>query len=315
MRIPFFERFEGSKRILIAGAGGGFDFVGGIPLATWAKDQGKEVVFANLSFSRLGSLVTERIGPAGWIVERTSSVDQYFPERHMVDWFATRGWDPTIVGFTKKGVVPLRETYEAVVERYGIDTIVLIDGGTDSVVKGDDPSLATIAEDATSIVAVDGVTGVERKLFALIGFGVDAYHGIAHHSFLENTAEALRAGGYLGSVSVMAGTPEGDAYLEAVDFVHARQPNLRSIVCDSVASAMRGHFGNEGSVDRSRLEGSELFINPLMAQYWTYDLGCVVGMMGFAHLLRDTEGMGQAVDRIRSYRETVPIRKRVALPL
>jgi hypothetical protein len=314
MRIPFFDVLMKSERILLAGCGGGFDVVNGVPLLVWAKENGKEVVVANLSFSKLPRLCTERVGSAGWIVDRNTGIDDYIPEKYLAEWLGSRGLDPFIVGILAKGVQPLRETYEAIVEKYAIDTILLVDGGTDSLVKGDEPDLATIAEDAASILAVQGVA-VERKVLACLGFGVDAFHGISHHAFLENTSEAIRNGGFLGSVSVCAGTSEGDAFLEAVDHLNASQPDRRSIVCNSVASAIRGGFGDSVVVDRYRTAGTELFVNPLMASYWTYDLDYVASSMGFRDEIMQSTTRTEVVEGIRRYRQGVAWRDRKPLPL
>jgi len=53
MQIKFFKNIKSSKRVLIAGVGGGFDIASGIPLYRHLRDLGKEVVLANFSFTDL----------------------------------------------------------------------------------------------------------------------------------------------------------------------------------------------------------------------------------------------------------------------
>jgi hypothetical protein len=225
MQIPFFNALEASRRVLLAGCGGGFDVVSALPLYIWLTRSGRAVFLANLSFSHLALACREKIGPSAWVIDPKCAPMSYFPERHLADWLARRGEIPRLIGFEKTGVRPLQKSYEAVVERLGIDTIVLVDGGTDSLIKGDEALLGTVEEDAASIVAVDQLANVAKYLVCL-GFGIDFFHGISHHSFLENTAELIRQRGYLGSVSVVSGTPEGDGYLDAVAFLNERQPGL-----------------------------------------------------------------------------------------
>lgn len=86
MQIPFFKKLEKSKRVLLAGCGGGFDIVSGLPIHSWLKSAGKEVVLANLSFSRVDVACEERIGPCGYIVNQNCNYMGYFPEHHLVDW-------------------------------------------------------------------------------------------------------------------------------------------------------------------------------------------------------------------------------------
>ena len=63
-RIPLFERLEGARSILIAGAGGGFDVFAGLPVYFALRARGATVHLANLSFSRLDDVVGRRPSPA-----------------------------------------------------------------------------------------------------------------------------------------------------------------------------------------------------------------------------------------------------------
>ena len=64
LKLPFFESLESSKRILLAGAGGGFDIFCGLPLFFALRNAGKEVHLASLSFSALSATKAERLSPA-----------------------------------------------------------------------------------------------------------------------------------------------------------------------------------------------------------------------------------------------------------
>jgi len=56
MQIKFFKNIKPSKRVLIAGVGGGFDIASGIPLYRYLRDLGKEVVLACSFPSVLGGI-------------------------------------------------------------------------------------------------------------------------------------------------------------------------------------------------------------------------------------------------------------------
>jgi hypothetical protein len=68
---------------------------------------------------------------------------------------------------------------------YEIDLVVLIDGRTDSLIFGDEHSI--VVEDAVSTVAAC-TTARNQVICAVIGFGVDHYHGVPHYAFFENVA-------------------------------------------------------------------------------------------------------------------------------
>lgn len=48
----------------------------------------------------------------------------------------------------------MREAHRAMVERHDLDAVVLVDGGTDLLMRGDEEGLGTPEEDATSLAAV-----------------------------------------------------------------------------------------------------------------------------------------------------------------
>ena len=50
---PFFARLEPAERILVAGAGGGFDVYAGLPLALALMNAGEKVFLGNLTFTYL----------------------------------------------------------------------------------------------------------------------------------------------------------------------------------------------------------------------------------------------------------------------
>jgi hypothetical protein len=217
-----------------------------------------------------------------------------------------------VIGFPKTGVIPLEAAYNAVVARFGIDTIILVDGGTDSIIKGDEPGVGTVVEDATSIVAVNELD-VPRKLIACLGFGVDHFHGISHYNFLENTAELIRSGAFKGCCSVTIDMQEAQSFLSAVEYANMRQPAHMSIVSNSIASAIRGEFGDYHATDRTG--SAELFVNPLMTLFWLYDIPLLARWIGFYDAIRYTRTTYDVSDQIHRHREQLRLRPRKEIPL
>ena len=310
--IPFLHRLDNARRVLIAGIGGGFDVYSGLPIANYLWGRGRSVVFANLSFSMLWDCGGERVDSNTWLIDASSKELPYFPEKWLAEWLSRRSIEAPIFAFAKTGVEPLSAAYQAVLAREPVDLVVLVDGGTDSLIFGDEPGLGTVVEDAVSIVAACDAAG-DRTLLAALGFGIDHFHGISHHSFLENVARMSRAGGNLGQVSLVHGTGMADDFIDLVDYANQRQPRHRSIVCNSIASAIRGEFGDSQATNRT--SGTELFINPLMAQYWTFSADKVVEHMEFATDLAKTMTFREASLAIEMHRERVDIRPRKPLPL
>lgn len=302
----------GAKRVLIAGAGGGFDVFAGLPLASALRRSGRDVVFANLSFTYLGGTDGRRLTPACVVVRpETDGPAAYFPERHLAAWLQLQGLEPTVYAFEKVGVAPLREAYRALVAHTGCDAVVLVDGGTDLLLRGDEAGLGTPEEDMASLAAVLGVA-LPVRLVCCVGFGIDAHHGVCHAHFLEDVAALSRDGGYLGAQALLPSMPEVRQYLDAVAFVEARTRGRESIVNASLASAIEGHFGDHHRT--ARTEGSRLFINPLMSLLWTFDLEKVAARSLYLPTLEGTETIFEVSARIEAFRKQVAAKPRAAIP-
>jgi hypothetical protein len=310
--IPLLDRLEKSKNILVSGCGGGFDVFAGVPIAQHLLAMGKSVVYANFSFTNLWICGGERITPTMWRVDQKASEIPYFPEKWLAEWLVARGQVAPVYAFAKSGVRPLSAAYRWIMDHHQIDLVLLVDGGTDSVLFGDEPGLGTVVEDAVSIVAVDRTAG-ERAVLTAIGFGVDHYHGVSHHAFLENVARLTGDGGFLGAFSLLSGAAEAAAFLDLVDYANQRQPLHKSIVCNSIASALRGEFGNYHATNRT--SGNDLFINPLMSQYWTFEVSRVAQHMVYACKLAETERMEDASRVIEFWRDGIELRPRRPIPL
>jgi hypothetical protein len=309
---PLLTLLARHDRILIAGAGGGFDVYAGLPLAIALRRAGKHVFLANLTFTYLGETDANYLAPhVAVVTAATKGADRYFPERSLAEWLADHEQPSTIYTFEKVGVGPLRAAYARLVEELAIQAIVLVDGGTDILMRGDEEGLGTPEEDMTSLAAVAKLKVVDSFVVS-IGFGVDAFHGVSHAHVLENIAAIERDGGYLGAFAVTSAMPEGRAYLSAVSHAHGRTPGRSSIVNGSISAAIEGKFGNVRFSDRTA--ESELFINPLMAIYFAFELSAVARQSLYLDLLEDTESIFEIGARIRAFRHTVQTRPRVPIP-
>jgi hypothetical protein len=290
LRIPFFDAVADARTVLIAGAGGGYDIFSGLPLYFGLRGMGKTVHLANLSFSQLYGSTGKRHGEA--LVEVTHKTEgsvRYFPEAHLARWFhAERGEAVSIFGIDRVGARPVAAAYKNLVTHLGgVDAVILIDGGTDSLMRGDESGLGTPEEDIASINAVDRLEGVAAKFLLCLGFGVDTFHGVCHSQFLEAVADITRAGGYLGAWSLTREMPEVAAYESAVEWTHRAMFNNPSIVSSSIVSAIEGHFGDYHA--NYRTKGSELFINPLMSLYWAFRLEQVARRCLYLDRIQETE--------------------------
>ncbi|MDP9793631.1 hypothetical protein J2S43_002143 [Catenuloplanes nepalensis] len=305
-RIPFFDRLRDARRILIAGAGGGFDVYGGLPLALALHADGREVHLGSLSLVNVYGLGDgfARITPT------SEGPSDYFPERTLATWLTSKSLSSiSVYAFPRTGVRPLRAAYRRLAKKLRLDAIVLVDGGTDILLRGDEAALGTPVEDATSLAAVLG-TPVPVRLVASIGFGIDAYHGVNHAQVLENIAALDRAGAYLGTFSVPSHSREATLYRDAVAHARAATPGRASIVHAQIAAALSGLAGD---VPLPEVAGP-LFVNPLMAMYVTADLPGLAAQSLYLPRIRHTDDMLQVSHEINRFRDEIEPRPRVPFP-
>lgn len=301
-QIPFFQHLADSQTILLAGAGGGFDIFCGLPLYLNLRKQGKEVIIANFSFTWLARTTAQQVYPYCYEIsakDQDLSGRNYFPEKYLTSWLQIQGHEPKVYGFERTGVAPLRDCYKYLIKKHKVDTVLLIDGGTDSLMFGDEEGLGTPQEDICSMAAVYR-TGIKKQFLVNLGFGVDHYHGVSHFRFLENIAELSQKGAYLGLFQLLGEMAEAKHYAEAVQFANKRMPGMESIVSNSIVSALEGEYGNHHRTTRTH--GSHLWINPLMTIYWAFDLRKVIPQIKYYDHIKHTNTLAEFNGKLSTYR-------------
>lgn len=307
LELPFETLLPEGARVLIAGMGGGFDLFCGLPIYFELKERGYTVHLANLSFTDLKAYqdciwVSPTMVEAGPAPEEMSG---YHPERFLARWLQeSEGTAGRIWCFDPAGAAQLQEDYRLLAERLKLDAIVLVDGGVDSLTRGDEERCGTILEDYISIAAVSALSEVPIRIMACIGMGVEG--DVSHGRVLENIAALTQVGGLLGVSGLLQQSSACRRYAEALEYVHAQPGQQPSVINASILSAAQGHFGDYHSTERTR--GSELRISPLMNLYWFFDVDTVAAQNRFVQALLPTRSMGEAFDVTYGAREGIPLR-------
>ena len=160
LNLPIADELASCRSLLIAGMGGGFDIFCGLPIFFELQRRGQTAHLANLSFSQTGYL-KEGLRLSDQVVGVTAeskSYVPYFPELRLAHWFkSAREQDVTVWCFNTQGAQPLLGAYRALVEHLAVDGVLLIDGGVDSLMRGDEAEMGTVLEDACSLAAVNAL--------------------------------------------------------------------------------------------------------------------------------------------------------------
>src|SRR5262245_35444530 len=100
MKPPLLARLQRHSRILIAGAGGGFDVYAGLPLYVALKSAGHDVFLANLTFTSLAQTDCRYLAPhVAVATQESTGGDRYFPERRLAEWLHTAGYPSAVYAF------------------------------------------------------------------------------------------------------------------------------------------------------------------------------------------------------------------------
>jgi hypothetical protein len=209
LNLPILPQLQGCQNILVTGIGGGYDIFCGLPIYFALQQQGFNVHLANYSFADIKHCsVGERLSP-NLVGVRASEelISPYFPEYYLSQWFAqARGQQVPIWAFEKTGVEPLAEGYALLQQRLQFDAVVLVDGGVDSLARGDEAEAGTLVEDAISLAAVRRLApGLKACVLACVGLGAE--RDLTHAHIFENMAALAREGAFLGSCSLTAQMP------------------------------------------------------------------------------------------------------------
>ncbi len=143
-----------TRNILMCGTGGGFDFCHSALLVPELKRLGKNVVFLSYSFGLISNVTAETVfsckpekGPFVKMVTAESkgppnyqpeigyckSLDAQYPESAPHSMYTCYARDFVIL--------TLSQVYKHIVDKHDIDTLLMIDGGSDSLMRGDEHGL------------------------------------------------------------------------------------------------------------------------------------------------------------------------------
>jgi hypothetical protein len=314
LNLPVLDLLSSCRNLLIAGMGGGFDIFCGLPIYFELQRRGQKAHLANFSFSNIvrhktGVRLTETL--VGVTAEHKGPVVN-FSEIYLAQWLReVHGEEAVIWCFHKTGVQPLLANYRLLVEHLAIDGILLVDGGVDSLMRGDEAEMGTVVEDSVSLAVVNELGQIPVRQIACIGFGAEQDVSYAH--VLQNMAALAQAGQFLGSCSLVRQMEAYRLYEEALLFVHDQRLQDPSVINASVISAVQGQFGNYHLTDKTK--SSRLWISPFMPIYWFFDLPAVAERNLFLEDLRTTDTFSEALRATLMARARMRVRDAARIPL
>eukprot|EP01127_Copromyxa_protea_P017470 TRINITY_DN531_c0_g1_i2.p1 TRINITY_DN531_c0_g1~~TRINITY_DN531_c0_g1_i2.p1 ORF type:complete len:347 (-),score=44.36 TRINITY_DN531_c0_g1_i2:236-1276(-) len=287
--------------------GGGFDFVHGMLLYPELMKLGKKVVYGSFSFGspyniQGAEIVWEEKGLRGPICAKkvyatSTGTDNYCPEVRICS-FLDKKYPETSPHFVYAyyarafSVQSLTRLYKQFIQEHDIDTIVVIDGGSDSLMKGDESGLGDPIEDCVSVTTaslLSAADGIRHKLLLSVGFGMDRFNNVSDNDSLRAVAEITALGGFLGSVSIEPSSPCFKFYKECIDHIYEGQ-SFRSVMASGLVAAIEGDFGySVPDSCKERVRTNNLYLWPMMAMMWAFDPEVVAKRSLVSQWIQDCE--------------------------
>lgn len=314
LSLPFDVSLPEGTAFLIAGMGGGFDVFCGLPIYYELRRRGHVVHLTSLSFAAMqdytdGEWLSPSLVGVGQGEEELSG---YHPERYLARYLQEQdGEAVTIWCLDAQGTLRMAEDYRLLIARLNIGGILLVDGGVDSLTRGDEEQCGTILEDYLSLAAVSLLNEIPLRVMACIGMGVEG--DVSHGCILENIAALAQRGGLLGTSGLLAQSEAYQKYEAALTYVHSQPYQQPSVINASIVSAVRGHFGDYHLTTRTR--GSKLYISPLMSLYWFFDAPAVAAQNLFLPQLQTATSIGEVFAATYEAREHMTLRPASAIRL
>ena len=324
LQPEIWKEVKNSSGVLLIGCEGGFSVLNTLPLYFSIKSLNKPVHLCNISLASLKSSTAPVIyydegisrAPVCFAVSASSEFAvsgtkpmEFFPEKYLCEWFQSKFQESISVFATERaGPHNLCESYKAICRVHGLDLIIVVDAGSDSLMAGDEQEIGGYLEDMLTIFAVNR-SGI-KAILCNIGIGCDRHLGVSDCSSLRAIAEITASGGFLGCFSLTKTMPEVGYYIDATEFVGERIPR-KNIPGLQIVSADNGGFGNVEISEKQRA----VIVNPIMAQYYFFKLEQVVKRIKYRDLVEEVKKAADLVTGIEYYREGLTERIREEIPL
>ncbi|KAH3759246.1 cell surface glycoprotein [Pelomyxa schiedti] len=316
------------RTVMMCGCGGGFDFVHSMALYPELKRLGKTVIVGSFSFGNTSEIKE----PVYWrhpvltdcVVKKVTAASAcssfYAPEHHICEYLDLKYPDEAphfAYAYYARSFTPkaLKDLYSKFVTDHSIDGILAVDGGSDSLMVGDESGLGDPIEDAVTVATIASLEQVRMRILCVMGLGCDRFNCVSDAATLRAIAELTLLNGFLGSVMMEPTFPGFIFYRDLLKFMYKRQ-GFRSVIAGSIVASGEGHFGGNYVPDylSSRVRPGELYLWPLMAALWTFDPVVVAQRSHICTVIKDCNTIDQMYTEVAKMRRTVRNRSLETLP-
>jgi len=147
LNLPITEPLQNNSTVLILGMGGGFDVYCGLPICFELHRLGHSVHLASISFANIDEYDGHLSDTMVAANPSTAELFGYHPERYLARWLSENtDCEPTIWCIKPAGVQTVLRDLKILYSNLAFDTLILEDGGVDSITRGDEELIGTVLE-------------------------------------------------------------------------------------------------------------------------------------------------------------------------
>lgn len=316
MELPF--ALPKGSRVLVAGAGGGFDVYCALPVALKLRECGHEVHLASYSFTNLSAVSNASTEDKNlFCVTAASRIkdSDYFPELQLCRWWQDVLCETISVWcYSRVGVRPLAKIFDYLKKHLKLDAIVILDGGVDGLFIGNEFDLATPSMDAISIIAASTLVDC-TKVYAFTAFGTEgAESSVRHADALLRISELTAQNSLIGVSALTRRTTIGKSFINAIEFANRHlPPDKHSVIGGSVVEAMKGKFGF--SSFNAKTQTAKVWVSALTFLYWFFDLDAVAKAKPYLKEVLETDSVAEVADAIERTRQRLGTLQKTDIPI
>lgn len=282
-----------TENILIMGCGGGYDIFTGLPIYFSLN---ASIYLANFSFTKL-DLLSKHVPLSEYVyrIDPHYPVDPniYFPEQLLANKLGV----PIIAFAYEKGVLSLEKGYKDIINTYNIKTIILADGGCDSILFGNESELATPVEDMMNVYVVNKLLKeqiISQAYLSILGITADYFEGVKASDVEANINYLINAGALIYKQQLHHACTISNKYMAT--FLDC-QPS-KSIVNCSIVEAINENYGTITSKYLSnRLGSTQIEVSELTSTNYIFKLVTVADSIKYLNLLKDIDDSDE-IDKI-----------------
>jgi WD40 repeat protein len=285
MHLTPLHRLAPCQRILLVGSGGRSDMLAAVPLYEALRAQGKEVFLAGLISGRKTSTQKRfvEVAPS----QRKGARFEQLLAAHL---------EAPVLCFPAGGTLNRLETFRDLLRHSGAEALVLVEAGMETLLRGDEPSLGTAADDLVSLAAAHQLE-LPLKMLVNLGMGIDRPKGVSLAYTLEAIAELTQSGGFWGSLTLLPGMPEFQSLAQAAEKLAA------ATWSEALLAATTGRCGGDP------------YVSPLLSLMWFFDLDAVARRSLLIEWLADKLTPLDVHRAITNFLTVTPAREWIDLPI